>query len=379
MDQGGIIVKLANGQTIIQSFEQFSPKSYAVEGDKVGLQVGTLNKPIKKVMIALDVLETVVDEAIDNDVDLIIAHHPVIFKPIKALRTDTGYGRTIEKLIKHNITVYAAHTNLDVAPGGVNDMMADALELTDLRVLVETDTDPLMKLVVFVPEEQADNVRQALGGAGAGYIGNYSHCTFNSLGTGAFKPEEGTDPFIGEKGKMEFVDEVKIETVYHASQQKKVIQAMTKAHPYEEVAYDLYQIASPGKPLGLGRIGYLENELTLDEFAEKVKLAFDVKGLRVVGEGNRKVKKVAVLGGDGNKYTFQAIRQGADVYVTGDLYYHVAHDAMVEGLAMVDPGHNVEKIMKEGVRKKVELFLRDKKYDTEVISSNVHTDPFRFL
>ncbi|RKL69376.1 Nif3-like dinuclear metal center hexameric protein [Salipaludibacillus neizhouensis] len=373
------MVKLANGQTIIQSFEQFSPKSYAVEGDKVGLQVGTLNKPIKKVMIALDVLETVVDEAIDNDVDLIIAHHPVIFKPIKALRTDTGYGRTIEKLIKHNITVYAAHTNLDVAPGGVNDMMADALELTDLRVLVETDTDPLMKLVVFVPEEQADNVRQALGGAGAGYIGNYSHCTFNSLGTGAFKPEEGTDPFIGEKGKMEFVDEVKIETVYHASQQKKVIQAMTKAHPYEEVAYDLYQIASPGKPLGLGRIGYLENELTLDEFAEKVKLAFDVKGLRVVGEGNRKVKKVAVLGGDGNKYTFQAIRQGADVYVTGDLYYHVAHDAMVEGLAMVDPGHNVEKIMKEGVRKKVELFLRDKKYDTEVISSNVHTDPFRFL
>lgn len=372
-------MKLANGQTIIQSFEQYSPRSYAVEGDKIGLQIGTLNKPIKKVMIALDVLETVVDEAIENDVDLIIAHHPVIFKPIKSLRTDTAYGRTIEKLIKHDITVYAAHTNLDVAPGGVNDMMADALELTDLRVLVETDTDPLMKIVVFVPEEQANDVRQALGEAGAGYIGNYSHCTFNSQGTGAFKPQEGTSPFIGEKGKMEFVNEVKVETVYHASQEKKIIKAMTKAHPYEEVAYDLYKMASSGKPLGLGRIGYLESELTLDQFAEKVKHAFDVKGLRVVGEGNRKVKKVAVLGGDGNKYTFQAIRQGADVYVTGDLYYHVAHDAMVEGLAMIDPGHNVEKIMKAGVQKRIESFLKDKKYDTEVIISAVHTDPFRFL
>lgn len=372
-------MKVANGQTIIQSFEQYSPKSYAVEGDKIGLQVGTLNKPINKVMIALDVLETVVDEAIENKVDLIIAHHPIIFKPIKALRTDTSYGRTIEKLIKHNIAVYAAHTNLDVTPGGVNDMMAEALGLKDTQVLAETDSDSLMKLIVFVPEEQAEVVREALGEAGAGFIGNYSHCSFNSKGTGAFKPQEGTDPFVGKKGEMEFVHEVKIETVYHASSEKKIIKAMKEAHPYEEVAYDLYQMGSPGEARGLGRIGYLGDEVSLDQFAEKVKQAFGVKGLRVVGDGDRKVRKIAVLGGDGNKYASQAIRKGADVYVTGDLYYHVAHDAMMEGLAMIDPGHNVEKIMKEGVRKRVQAFLDEKKYATEVIISTVHTDPFRFV
>lgn len=372
-------MKQANGQAIIQAFEQFSPKSLAVEGDKVGLQVGTLNKKINKVMIALDVLEPVVDEAIEKGVDLIIAHHPIIFKPIKALRTDQTYGRTIEKLIKHDITVYAAHTNLDVASGGVNDMMAEALELEEVDILVETGQDPLKKLVVFVPEEQASDVREAIGSVGAGFIGNYSHCSFTSQGMGAFKPEEGTDPFIGKQGEMEYVDEVKVETVFHESIEKQVIRAMMDAHPYEEVAYDLYEMASSGKPFGLGRIGYVKEELTLDQFANKVKQAFDVKGVRVVGDGKRIIRKVALLGGDGNKYAFTALHKGADVYVTGDLYYHVAHDAMMEGLSMIDPGHNVEKIMKEGVRRKMKSFVEDKKYSTEVIVSEVHTDPFRFL
>jgi len=376
--KGGTILKQANGQTIIQAFEEFSPKSFALEGDKIGLQIGTLNKPISKVMIALDVLEPVVDEAIDKGVDMIIAHHPIIFKPIKFLRTDSTYGRTIEKLIKHDITVYAAHTNLDVAPGGVNDMMAKALELNNLEVLVETETDPLKKMVVFVPEEESDDVREAIGLAGAGHIGNYSHCSFSSKGRGTFKPGDETNPFIGKKGEMEFVDEMKIESVFHASIEKQVIRAMKKAHPYEEVAYDLYELATPGEVYGLGRIGYLAEEMTLDEFVKKVKIAFDVPRVRVVGDGDRIVKKVAVLGGDGNKYTFTALHKGADVYVTGDLYYHVAHDAMMEGLMMIDPGHNVEKIMKEGVCERIQTFVDEKKYATDVIISEVHTDPFRF-
>lgn len=372
-------MKPANGQTIIQSFEQFSPKSYAVEGDKIGLQIGTLNKKVSKVMVALDVLEPVVDEAVEKEVDLIIAHHPIIFKPLKALRTDSAYGRTIEKLIKHDITVYAAHTNLDVTPGGVNDMMAEAIGLQDVDVLVETVNDPLKKLVVFVPEDQAGEVREAIGEAGAGHIGNYSHCSFNSKGMGAFKPGDGADPFIGAQGEMEYVDEVKIESVFHESIEKNVLNAMKKAHPYEEVAYDLYEMASPGKVHGLGRIGYLDQALSLDDFVQRIKKAFDVKGVRVVGEGDRQVKKVAVLGGDGNKYTSAALFKGADVYVTGDLYYHVAHDAMMEGLAMVDPGHNVEKIMKEGVRRKIKEFVDKNNYSTEVLVSTVHTDPFRFM
>ncbi|UTR09376.1 Nif3-like dinuclear metal center hexameric protein [Evansella sp. LMS18] len=372
-------MKIANAQTLIQAFESFSPKAYAVEGDKIGLQIGTLNKKVKKVMIALDVIEPVVDEAVEEGVDLIIAHHPIIFKPIKALRTDQTYGRTIEKLIKNDITVYAAHTNLDVAPGGVNDLMAEALGLEDTEVLVETFEDTLKKLVVFVPENEAGKVRDALGNAGAGYIGNYSHCSFNTKGTGTFKPGEGTDPFIGEQGKMEYVDEVKIETVFPASIEKKVIRAVMDSHPYEEVAYDIYELAVPGEKYGLGRIGRLKEEMSLKEFAGHVKAAYGVDGVRVTGDLGKSIKKVAVLGGDGNKYVSAALFKGADAFVTGDVYYHVAHDAMLEGLAMVDPGHNVEKIMKDGVKQILDGFIKENNYGTEVISSKINTDPFRFL
>ncbi|MBU9712078.1 Nif3-like dinuclear metal center hexameric protein [Bacillus tamaricis] len=372
-------MKFAHGQTIIQEFEVFSPKKYAMEGDKIGLQIGTLNKHVKKIMIALDVLESVVDEAIELGVDLIIAHHPIIFRPIKALRTDQAYGRTIEKLIKNDITVYAAHTNLDVADGGVNDLMAEAIGLENTEVLVETMEDPLKKVIVFVPEEQAPAVREAIGNAGAGHIGNYSHCTFNTAGTGTFKPGEGTNPYIGEQGKMEYVSEVKVESVFHASIEKKIIRAMLKAHPYEEPAYDIYDMGNSGKTLGLGRLGELPDEMTLEKFANHVKKVFDVKGVRVVGDLTRPVKKVAVLGGDGNKYVSTALFKGADVFVTGDLYYHVVHDAMMEGLAMVDPGHNVEKIMKDAVKERLLSFIKAKGYDTEVISSEVHTDPFQFI
>ncbi|WLR49869.1 Nif3-like dinuclear metal center hexameric protein [Bacillus tianshenii] len=373
------MANFANGQEIIQAFERFSPKSYAVEGDKIGLQIGTLNKKVKKIMIALDVLEEVVDEAIDEEVDLIIAHHPILFRPLKQLVTDEGQGKLVAKLVKHDITVYAAHTNLDVAKGGVNDLMAEALGLQETDVLVPTYEDPLKKIVVFVPEEQADRVRQAIGDAGAGHIGNYSHCSFNTPGTGMFLPGEGTDPFIGKQGEIEHVNEVKVETIVPKSQVNKVLRAMLKAHPYEEPAYDIYPLENTGEVLGLGRVGKLDQAMTLKEFAEHVKQAFDVKGLRVVGNLDNKIQKVALLGGDGNKYWKNAKFKGADVYVTGDMYYHVAHDAMMEGLNIVDPGHNVEKVMKDGVRKVLQSFLDEKKYATEVIASKPNTDPFTFL
>lgn len=371
--------KVANGQTIIQAFESWSPKSYAMDGDKIGLMVGTLNKPVHKMMITLDVLEEVIDEAIEKNIDFILAHHPLIYRPLKNIATDTSYGRIIEKAIKHEITIYAAHTNLDIAPGGVNDMLAEALQLTDTKVLVPTKTVKYKKLVVFVPKSHAESVRQALGDVGCGHIGDYSHCTFNSEGIGTFLPLEGTNPYIGHTGKKEEVEEIKIETILPETLQKKAITAMMKAHPYEEVAFDIYPLDNDGEVLGLGKIGYLKNEMTLQQFANFVKEAFDVKGVRVVGNLNNKVKKVAVVGGDGNKFVKDAIFQGADVYVTGDVYYHVAHDAMMEGLNIVDPGHNVEKIMKHGVKKKLEQFLQRENYETEIIVSNINTDPFTFL
>lgn len=373
--------KAANGQALIEAFERWAPKSFAIGNDreKIGLQVGTLNKPVETVMVTLDVLESVVDEALEKKVDLIIAHHPLIFQPLKNINTDRAHGRIVQKCLKHDITVYVAHTNLDVAKGGMNDWLAEALGLQNTNILVPTREDRLKKLVVFTPEDHADNVRHALGDAGAGYIGAYSHCTFNSPGTGTFMPQEGTDPYIGTTGKLERVDEIKIETIIPEELQSKVIRAMTKAHPYEEVAYDLYPLDNKGEGYGLGRVGELKEEMTLRAFAEHVKQSFDVPGLRVVGNLDDNIRRVAVLGGDGNKYMADAQLRGADVFVTGDVYYHTAHDARMEGLNVVDPGHHIESVMKEGVRRFLADVTSQNGYATNVVVSEVHTDPFCFM
>lgn len=372
-------MKKVNGYQIIEMFERFAPKKYAMDGDPVGLLVGTLNKKVSRVLIALDVLENVVDEAIEKKAELIIAHHPVIFRPIKRLSLDEPGGRLIEKLIKNDIAVYAAHTNLDVAKGGVNDLLADTLQLRNTSVLVPTYEEKFKKLAVFVPVEQASDVLAALGSAGAGFIGDYSHCSFSTPGTGRFLPGDAANPFIGEKGKLEEVSEIKIETVYPESLEKKVVSAMIKTHPYEEPAYDLYPLSLKGEELGLGRIGELPEEMTLKEFASHVKKALNVEGVRVIGDLGSLIKKVAVLGGDGNKYYQHAKRKGADVYVTGDFYYHTGHDAMNIGLNIVDPGHHMEKVMKKGVAKVLEQHAKQLGYDVSFHPSEPDTDPFTFL
>jgi len=329
-------------------------------------------------MIALDVLEEVVEEAIEKKVDLIIAHHPLIYRPLKNITTDQLPGRMIEKLLKNEIAVYAAHTNLDVAKGGVNDLLAEALNLFNTEVLIPTHEIQLKKLVVYVPTEQNKQVKDALGKAGAGSIGNYSHCLFSSSGTGQFLPDDAANPYIGQNGKLEEVNEERIETIFPDYLEKKVLQAMIKAHPYEEVAYDIYNLDNKGETLGLGRIGEII-EMTLGEFANYVKKALDVPTVRVVGDLNAKVKKVAVLGGDGNKYISSAKFKGADVFITGDLYYHVAHDAMMMGLNVIDPGHNVEKVMKKGVAEYLTKLCIEKSYDVSIFPSEQKTEPFQFV
>lgn len=371
-------MKKANGHEIIQLFERFSPKGLAMEDDKIGLQIGRLNKKIERVMIALDVLEEVIDEAIERDVQLIIAHHPPIFRSLKNVLTDTVQGRMIEKLLKHDIAVYAAHTNLDVAKGGVNDLLAEALGLESPEVLVPTYETKLKKLVIFTPATHAEEIRKVLGNAGAGFIGNYSHCSFSANGTGRFLPGENTDPFIGQQGKLEQVDEVRIETIVPEHLLRRTVTAMVKAHPYEEVAYDVYPVENKGEVLGLGRIGKVK-EMSLGEFAERVKEVLEVDKVRVVGDLSSRIKKVAVLGGDGNKYFKHAKFKGADVYITGDIYYHTAHDAMMEGLNMIDPGHNVEKVMKKGLTATLSKMCKEAGYEVEFFPSEVNTDPFQFI
>ncbi|KIL34622.1 hypothetical protein SD71_18450 [Cohnella kolymensis] len=367
----------ARGETILQLMERLAPKHYAVPEDKIGLQVGSAAKEVKRVLVALDVNQAVVREAVSLDAELIIAHHAVIYRPLAHLRTDTPSGALAAELLRRDIAVYISHTNLDTAEGGMNDWMAEALGLAGRDVLEEIHTDKLSKLVVFVPETHHEAVRNAMFAAGAGWIGNYSHCSFNIEGTGTFVPREGTDPFIGTAGKMEKAAEIRIETVVPDSARKAVIAAMLKAHPYEEVAYDLYSMDLKGRSFGLGRVGKLPSAETLEQFAERVKSALQVPFVRMVGDPAKPIRKVAVLGGSGSRYIRHASFAGADVLVTGDIDYHSAQDAEAAGLAIIDPGHNAEKIMKPKLAQWLNDQLRAKGYNTEVFASQIDTEPFK--
>lgn len=371
----------AIGQTVVQLMEQLAPKHYAVENDKIGLQLGTLNKTINKVLVALDVTEAVVDEAIEQGAELIIAHHAIIYRPLAKLDTSTPPGRLYEKLIKNDIAVYISHTNLDVADGGINDWLADQIGILPegRQCLEEVHTDKLYKLVVFVPESHQEAVLQAVWRAGAGEIGDYSHCSFNIKGTGTFIPGDGTNPYIGTPGKLEKADEVRIETIVPYSVHRKAVQAMLKAHPYEEVAYDLYPVDLKGRSFGLGRSGKLEEPTTLGELAEHAKQVFDVPVVRVVGALDHKIRKAAVLGGAGSRYVRHAMFAGADVLITGDIDYHTAHDALAAGMTIIDAGHNIEKVMKQRVADWLNEQFKGSKYETTALASALNTESFTFV
>lgn len=369
--------QLTNAE-IFAVMEKYAPMELAYEWDNVGLEIGSYSNQVRKVMVSLDVLESVVDEAIEKKVDLIIAHHPLLFKPLKQVNVDNSSGKVIQKLLQHNITVYAAHTNLDAADGGVNDVLCDLLEIRQREILLDPHVvENIFKIVVFVPETHADDVRNALSENGAGYIGNYSHCTFQTTGTGTFMPLEGTNPFIGSKNKLKRVHEYKIETIIQESKLSAVLQAMIKTHPYEEPAYDIYPTGNNGKSYGIGRIGSLPENMSLREFCEHAKTKLDVPSLRVTGDLEKVVKKIAVLGGSGEKYYQDAIRKGADAYVTGDMTFHMAQDAWQQGLAVIDPGHHIEKVMKKAVKQYLDQQLQDT--NVEVIISTTNTEPFQFV
>lgn len=369
----------AKGSTIIQWMEQLAPKSLAVSNDRIGLQLGSLHKEVTNVVIALDVNDEIVEEAIAQQAGLIIAHHAIIFKPLTHLQTDMPYGKLVEKLIKHDIAVYISHTNYDVAVGGMNDLMAARLQLTDVKVMEVLQYEPLHQLVVFVPKTHADKVRMAILDAGAGQSDRYSYCSFNLDGIGTFKPTEGANPYIGQIGTFQSVEETRIETVVPKSIRNRVVQAMLKAHPYEEVAYALYPVDIQGEAYGLGRVGKLPQVISLRQLSEKVKVGFEVSNVRVVGNLDRPVQKVAVLGGSGSPYIHHALSKGADVLVTGDINYHTAQDALAAGLSIIDPGHHAEKMMKKDVAERLQYIASSKGISTNFQASTIDSDPFQFL
>ncbi|MFC0014850.1 MULTISPECIES: Nif3-like dinuclear metal center hexameric protein [Allobacillus] len=360
---------------VMNAMEEIAPKSLAFEGDRIGLQIGSPNSDANRVMVTLDVLESVVDEAIENEIDLIIAHHPFIFKPFQAINWDSEKGRITKKLMTHNISLFVAHTNLDIARGGVNDLLMEKLGLTDTDVLVKTTEEKLYKLVIHVPKTHENEIRQAFADAGAGFIGNYSHCTFNLEGIGTFKPQDGANPYIGSGDELERVEEYRMDTIVPEGILNQTIELAKQAHPYEEMAYDVYPLQVQGEAYGLGRIAKLSEPMQLQELAQLVKKAYDVPNLRFVGKEDKRIRTVAVIGGDGNKYIAKAKQMGADVLITGDVYFHTAHDALGMGLAMIDPGHHIEQVMKVGLQQK----LKKKMPAVQFSISEHKTEPFTFL
>ncbi|TEB15421.1 putative GTP cyclohydrolase 1 type 2 [Pelotomaculum sp. FP] len=365
---------------IIRLIEEAVPPYLAEKWDNSGFQLGAPEDKIARVLLALDVNPVVAAEAREKGAGLIVSHHPLFFKPVKAIRFDRAEGELIRYLISHKICVYAAHTNLDLAEGGVNTALARRLGLNDLSILQEAGRDAYFKLAVFVPMGHLDQVRSAIAEAGAGWIGNYSHCTFAVPGTGTFKPLAGANPFIGSIGEIEQVQEIRLETVVPAKRVNGVLQAMSKAHPYEEVAYDLYRLDNPGAAYGLGRVGALPQPMPLGRFAEKVKDVLGLAALRFGGSLEETVSKVAVCGGSGADLWEAALSCGADTLVTSDIKYHTAQQILDAGLKFVDPGHyGTEAVVLPELQNYLRSRCRELNMDIEVILSETKTDPFEYL
>lgn len=365
---------------VIQILKKLAPEDLAQDWDNVGLLVGSFSKDIDKVLVTLDVTPQVVDEAVKKNVDLILSHHPVIFKPLKNLRLDNPQNRMLATLLKHDIAVYCAHTNLDVAINGVSDVLAAKIGLSQVEVLQKTAEEKLYKLVVFVPEDHTQKVRDALGDAGAGFIGNYSHCTFRTPGIGTFKPGEGTNPYIGEQAKLSEVKEDRLETIVPENILSRVLHAMVEAHPYEEVAYDLYPVVQNGVSQGLGRIGWLEQETVLAEFVQLLKQQLEISFLKIVGNLEDKVKRIAVCGGSGGSLISTAHKKGAQVFITGEISYHEAQLAKDIGLALIDAGHWATEVpVLSYLQKYLAGELNAAGEKVEIILSKTKTEPFLYL
>lgn len=349
------------------------PLSFQEDYDNSGLQVGLPGKEVKAALITLDVTEAVIDEAIDGGCDIVISHHPVIFKGIKRMTGESFQEKVLLKAIKNDIAIYSAHTNLDAAEGGVSAKMAEKLNLKNVRVLCPLK-NRLMKLVTFIPGDHFNSVREALFNAGAGVTGNYDNCGYSVPGTGSFRAGEGTHPFTGEKNTLHFEAEVRFETVFWSHLKTKIINALLASHPYEEVAYDIYSLDNDNINIGSGCVGELDEPLSPESFILKVSEVFGAKGIRY-SDYSRPVIKVALCGGSGSSLLNYAIASGADSFITGDIKYHLFHEAD-KRILLIDCGHyETEKFSSEILYK-----LIIKKFPTFAVRfSKTNTNPINYL
>lgn len=353
---------------IIAILEKHYPLYLTAPWDNSGLQLGSFVGPAAKVGIALELDPQIVEAALRAGLDMIITHHPLFFKEIKTLQADTVRGRMIYQLISSNITVYAAHTNLDAAPQGLNQHLAEMLGCQEIEPLFPEIQDELYKIAVYVPHSHLGQVQQALAEAGAGHIGKYSGCSFRTPGIGSFLPEAGSRPFIGSVGVLEEVEEYRLETIAAKPVLERALQAMHSAHPYEEVAYDVYPLINRGRTYSMGRKGRLCQPCSLDDLARRVKEVFKCEALRVVGASEQTVQRVAMISGAGGATLPRFNPTLADVVITGDVKYHEAQEARLNGINTIDVGHQeLEKHMVPLVKQLLQNECASQHLPTEVV------------
>ncbi len=327
-------------QKLVETLESIAPVRCAESWDNVGLLVGDPQQDISGVMLTIDYTPEVACESAGASANLIVAYHPPIFDATKRVTTE-GSTSLIYDAIRRGVAIYSPHTALDVAPGGTNDMLADVLELRDRHPLRVAPTKPTQyKLVTFVPEDALEKVSRALFDAGAGRIGNYSSCSFRTKGSGTFFGEAGTTPAVGQVGKLEEVDEIRLETVVPIGKMDSVMRALRESHPYEEPAFDFNQLAGHPESIGHGRIGKLPEAVTADMLVNRIKRELEIERVLVAGDPQRLVRRAAVCAGACGSLLDDAIAEKVDLYLTGEMRHHDALKAVRAGITVVCTLHS---------------------------------------
>lgn len=350
--------------------EAWAPPKLAEEYDNSGLLVGNSSTTVSGILVSLDVTEAVIEEAIEKKCQMIVSHHPIIFQGLKRLTGQNYVARIVEKAIRANVALYALHTNLDNVATGVNKRMAEMLQLKDVIILKPT-TGKLLKLTWFTPIENQNEVLAKVHLAGAGQIGNYQECSFSSVGTGQFLPNNDANPYLGEPGCLEFVDEIKSEVILPEHLKSKVLNALFEAHPYEEVAYFLTKLENSWNEVGSGMIGEFETAIHWSDLIGLIKQSFGLQFVRHTAPISQTVKRVAICGGSGFFLLSNAIAQRADVYITSDVKYHQYFDA--DGrIALIDIGHfESEQFTSQLIIEKLSVHFAN----IAVLLSQVRTNP----
>ena len=360
-------------KNFLNNLDKIAPFFLQESFDNSGIQFADIDAPVTKILLSLDVTQGVLDEALENKVNLIIAHHPLLFSPLKQITKQKN--PLLYQVITHKINLVAFHTNFDLAEKGLNDYVANLVGIKKIAPL-QSSSEKIFKFAVYVPTQYADKVSQAIFKAGAGKIGKYTETSFGVTGKGTFKPMEGTNPFIGKIGEREEVQEVKIETVVAERDLDSVVQVMKSVHPYEELAYDVYELKT--KPsYGIGIFGEIDKEVEISKFSLEVKNRLQARYIRLIKSNEQKIKKVALCTGGGSSLLEQANNKGADLYITGDITYHTALRAKELGLNVLDVEHfDTEKFFVEALYEQLIKFGIPKGV---LIKSKKMESPFQIL